>query len=73
MGGCSPLALPGADPDFAHVNQADSIDQGALLSKRFLGRLGHVIVSKHVVSTIYIVAHMWPLCSAQIWVDGVNQ
>ena len=37
---------------------------------------GHVTVNKLVISMIYIVAHMWPLCSAQILVDrrggGVN-
>ena len=33
---------------------------------------GHVTVNKPVISRIYIVAHMWPLCSTQISVDGVN-
>ena len=33
---------------------------------------GHVTVNKPVISTIYIVPHTWPLCSAQILVDGVN-
>ena len=33
---------------------------------------GHVTVNKHVISIIYIVVHAWPLCSAQILVDGVN-
>ena len=33
---------------------------------------GHVTVNKPVISIIYIVVHMWPLCSAQILVDGVN-
>ena len=33
---------------------------------------GHVTVNKPVISIIYIVAHAWPLCSAQILVDGVN-
>ena len=33
---------------------------------------GHITVNKPVISVIYIVAHMWPLCSAQILVDGVN-
>ena len=33
---------------------------------------GHVTVNKPVISIIYIVSHMWPLCSAQILVDGVN-
>ena len=33
---------------------------------------GHVTVNKLVISIIYIVAHTWPLCSAQILVDGVN-
>ena len=34
--------------------------------------LGHITVNKPVISIIYIVAHTWPLCSAQILVDGVN-
>ena len=34
--------------------------------------LGHVTVNKHVISTILINALTWPLCSAQILVDGVN-
>ena len=33
---------------------------------------GHVTVNKPVISIIYIVARTWPLCSAQILVDGVN-
>ena len=33
---------------------------------------GYVTVNKPVISRIYIVAHMWPLCSVQILVDGVN-
>ena len=33
---------------------------------------GHLTVNKHVISGIYIVDHMWPLCSARILVDGVN-
>ena len=33
---------------------------------------GHVTVTKPVISRIYTVGHMWPLCSAQILVDGVN-
>ena len=33
---------------------------------------GHVTVNKPVISGIYIVSHTWPLCSAQILVDGVN-
>ena len=32
----------------------------------------HVTVSEPVISIIYIFAHTWPLCSAQILVDGVN-
>ena len=32
----------------------------------------HVTVKKPVISIIYIVSHTWPLCSAQILVDGVN-
>ena len=33
---------------------------------------GHVTVNKPAISIIYIIAHTWPLCSAQILVDGVN-
>ena len=33
---------------------------------------GHVTVNKPVISMIYIVGHTWPLCSAQILVDGEN-
>ena len=33
---------------------------------------GHVTVNKPVLSSIYIVAHAWSLCSAQILVDEVN-
>ena len=33
---------------------------------------GHVTVKKPVISIIYIVAHTWSFCSAQIFVDGVN-
>ena len=32
----------------------------------------HVTVNKPVISMIYIISHTWPLCSAQILVDGVN-
>ena len=38
-----------------------------------LKALDHVTVNKPVISIIYIVVHTWPLCSAQILVDGVNQ
>ena len=38
----------------------------------FLKEQGHVTVNKLVISRVYIVAHTWPLCSAQILVDGVN-
>ena len=34
--------------------------------------LGYVTVNKPVISMIYIIAHTWPLCSAQNLVDGVN-
>ena len=34
----------------------------------FLKAQGHVTVNKPVISMIYIVAHTWPLCSAQILV-----
>ena len=40
--------------------------------KGCLNGQGHVAVNKPVISRIYIVAHTWPLCHAQIWVDGVN-
>ena len=33
---------------------------------------GHITANKPVISMIYIVTHTWPLCSAQILVDGVN-
>ena len=33
---------------------------------------GHVTVNKPAIFIIYIVTHTWPLCSAQILVDGVN-
>ena len=33
---------------------------------------GHITVNKPVISVTYIAAHTWPLCSAQILVDGVN-
>ena len=33
---------------------------------------GRVAVNKPVISIIYILAHTWPLCSAQILVDEVN-
>ena len=33
---------------------------------------GHVTVNKPVISIIYIVSRTWPLCSAEILVDGVN-
>ena len=36
----------------------------------FLKEQGHLTVNKPVISRIYIVAHTWPLCSAQIVVDG---
>ena len=32
----------------------------------------HVTVNKPAMYIIYIVAHTWPLCSAQILVDGLN-
>ena len=38
----------------------------------FLKALGHVTVNKPVISIIYVVVHTWPLCFAQISVDGVN-
>ena len=40
-------------------------------AKSLKGQL-HVTVNKPVISIICIVAHTWPLCSAQILVDGVN-
>ena len=33
----------------------------------------HVTVNKPVISMIYIISHTWPLCSAQILVDGANR
>ena len=33
---------------------------------------GSCNVNKPVIFIIYIAAHTWPLCSAQILVDGVN-
>ena len=33
---------------------------------------GRATVNKLVISIIYIVAYTWPLCSAQILMDGVN-
>ena len=41
-------------------------------SKANLKGRGHVTVNKPVISIIYIVVQTWPLCSAQILVDGVN-
>ena len=39
----------------------------------FLKEQGHVTVNKPVISLIYIfAAYTWPLCSAQILVDGAN-
>ena len=38
----------------------------------FLKGQGHEAVKKPIISRIHIVAHTWPLCSAQIFVDGVN-
>ena len=46
----------------------ESVDSIPLLLK---GQ-SHVTVNKPVPSIIYIIAHTWPLCSAQILVDGVN-
>ena len=43
-----------------------------LLSYGSLKEQGHVPVNKPIISIIYIVAHKWSLCSAQILVDGVN-
>ena len=39
---------------------------------RTLKGQGHVTVNKIIISMIYIVAGTWPLCCAQILVDGVN-
>ena len=41
-------------------------------SRAGLRAQGHVTVNKPVISMIYIITHTWPLCSAQILVDGVN-
>ena len=46
--------------------------QGMLDETDPLKGQGHVTINKPVVSVIYIVAHTWQLCSAQILVDGVN-
>ena len=43
-----------------------------VLIKLWLKGHGHVTVNKPVISKIYIVAQTWPLCSAQILVDGLN-
>ena len=43
-----------------------------LVCSFYLKALGHVTVNKLLISKIYIVSHTWPLCSAQILVDGVN-
>ena len=54
---------------------------GAFVSESFVFRSvhwwalqgqGHITVNKAVISIIYIVVHTWPLCSAQILMDGVN-
>ena len=42
------------------------------MSPIFLKAQGDVTVNKPVISIIYIVVLTWPLCSAQILVDGVN-
>ena len=34
--------------------------------------LVHVTANKPAISMIDIAAHMWPLCSEQILVEGVN-
>ena len=43
-----------------------------ILDTFFLKGQRHVTVNKPVISMIYIITHTWPLCSAQILVDGVN-
>ena len=43
-----------------------------VVSYGYLKAQGHVTVNKPVISMIYIASHTWPLCSAQILVDGVN-
>ena len=45
----------------------DCLDISALLKG-----LGHITVNKPVISRMYIVAHTWPLCYAQSFVDGVH-
>ena len=53
-------------------NNKKSIDfHGYQMSHTYLKAQGHVTVNKPVISMIYIIAHTWPLCSAQILVDGV--
>ena len=46
--------------------------QGLLGEADPLKGQGHVTVNKPVISMIYIITSTWPLCSAQIVVDGVN-
>ena len=59
------------------VNQ--SVQSGVFPNKLRIAKVisnlkvqGHVTVNKPIISMIYIVAHTWPLCSAQVLVDGVN-
>ena len=54
---------------------AFSLYQNVSLSVNFVLVLqgqGHVTVNKPVIFRIYIIVNTWPLCSAQILVDGVN-
>ena len=39
---------------------------------KILNGQGHITANKPVISMIYFVAHTWPLCCAQILVDGVR-
>ena len=53
-------------------NKISARSQNTTVWKLALKGQDHVTVNKPVISIIYIVAHTWPLCSAQILVDGVN-
>ena len=56
---------------FERTFTGESLDLLQVYSVVLKGQ-GHVTVNKPVISIIYIVVHTWPLCSAQILVDGVN-
>ena len=59
----------------SYENQRACSNQNALKEPSIgwtLKKLGQETVKKSVISIIYIAAHTWLLCSAQILVDGVN-